>query len=73
MNIIYGQKQAGIVWNQYLVQGLLNIGVKQSDNDKCVIFQGDVILFFYVDNGYFLIPRSKSAERSIADLKDVNR
>ena len=48
---IYGHKRAGRVWNQHSVQGILNIGFKQSDIDKYVFYQGDVIFFFDVDGG----------------------
>ena len=34
---IYGQKQAGRVWNNYLVNKLVNeLGFKQSKSDECV-------------------------------------
>jgi len=34
---IYGQKQVGRVWNQYLIDKLINVvGFKQSTYDECV-------------------------------------
>ena len=35
---IYGQKQAGRVWNQHLVTRLKGIGFKQSRIDPCVFY-----------------------------------
>ena len=38
---IYGQKQAGRVWNQYLVSKLVKkLGFKQSKIDECVFYRG---------------------------------
>ncbi len=34
---IYGQKQAGRVWNEYLVDKLCSIGFKSSLIDDCVL------------------------------------
>ena len=57
---IYEHKQLGILWNQYLVQRVFKISFKQSDIDRCVFFQGGVILIFYFYDGCFLTPSSKS-------------
>ena len=40
---IYGQKQAGRVWNEYLVDRLNSIGFQQSLIDDCVFYRGDII------------------------------
>jgi hypothetical protein len=40
---LYGQKQAGRVWNSYLVDKLFEIEFKQSLIDDCVFYCGDVI------------------------------
>jgi Reverse transcriptase (RNA-dependent DNA polymerase) len=38
---IYGQKQAGRVWNQYLVRKLVKeLGFQQSAVDECVFYRG---------------------------------
>ena len=51
---IYGQKQAGCVWNSYLVEKLASIGFRPSLIDDCVFFRDDVIFMVYVGNGIFI-------------------
>ncbi len=51
---IYGQKQAGRVWNNYLITKLQEINLKQSLIDNCVFYWDDIIFIVYVDNGVFL-------------------
>jgi hypothetical protein len=41
---IYGQKQAGRVWNSYLATKLWEINFKQSLIDDCVFYQDDTFL-----------------------------
>ncbi len=40
---IYGQKQAGRVWNSFLVDKLMSIGFTPSLIDDCVFFRDDII------------------------------
>jgi hypothetical protein len=40
---IYGQKQAGCVWNSFLVDRLMSIGFTPSLIDDCVFFCDDII------------------------------
>jgi hypothetical protein len=51
---IYGQKQAGCVWNSFLMDKLTPIGFTTSLKDDCVFFHDDVIFMVYVDDGIFL-------------------
>ena len=51
---IYGQKQAGRVWNSHLVEKLASIGFHPSLIDDCVFYRGDVIFMVYVDDGIFV-------------------
>ena len=51
---IYGQKQAGQVWNHHLTAKLLEIGFVQSLIDDCVFYHGDTIFIVYVDNVIFI-------------------
>jgi len=53
---LYGQKQAGRVWNQYMHDGLLARGFIQSGVDMCVYYRGNVALLIYTDDGIFIGP-----------------
>ncbi len=53
---IYWQKQAGCVWNSYLVTKLREINFKQSLIDDCVSHRDNIIFIVYLDNGIFLGP-----------------
>jgi Reverse transcriptase (RNA-dependent DNA polymerase) len=48
---IYGQKQAGKVWNDFLMHGLTTkLGFTQSKMDPCVLWRGGVIIVIYTDD-----------------------
>jgi hypothetical protein len=51
---IYGQKQAGRVWNSFLVDKLTSLGYTSLLIDDCLFFHGDIIFMVYVDDGIFL-------------------
>ena len=67
---LYGQKQAGLVWYNHLTSRLKRVGFKQSAIDDCVFYKGNVIFFFYVDDGIFVSPDSKEVDKVIKELKD---
>jgi len=50
---IHGQKQAGRVWNSFLVDKLMSIGFTPSLIDDCVFFRNDIFFMVYVDDGIF--------------------
>ena len=70
---IYGQKQAGRVWNQYLCEGLKNLGFKKSKWDECVWFRSDAVFIFYVDDAILLIKENKVADAIIQDFQDQRK
>ena len=50
---IYSQKQAGRVWNQYLVGKLVNVlGFKQSTVDECVFYRWKPYMYCIRMNPY---------------------
>ncbi len=51
---IYGQKQAGRMWNSFLMNKLKSIGFTMSLIDDCIFLHGDIIFMVYVDNVIFL-------------------
>jgi hypothetical protein len=67
---LYGQKQAGRVWNQFLTKGLTEIGFKQSSKvDECVFFRNDMLFIVYIDDGIFASPSQKAIDQAIKELK----
>jgi hypothetical protein len=54
---VYGQKQAGRVWNKYLVDKLVNeVGFKQSEVDECVFYKGKMLYVLYTDDSIIAGP-----------------
>ncbi len=51
---IYSQKQAGRVWNSFLMDKLSPIGFTTLLIDDCIFFCSDIIFMVYMDNGIFL-------------------
>jgi hypothetical protein len=68
---IYGQKQAGHVWNKYLVEEMNLIGFKQSLIDDCVFYHGDIIFMVYVDDGIFIGSNDTQLQDVIKKLQDL--
>jgi hypothetical protein len=64
---LYGQKQAGRVWNSFMHAGLIARGFKQSGVDMCVYYRDSVVLMIYVDDGIFLAPNQKDIQRAFDD------
>ena len=68
---IYGQKQAGRVWNSYLVEKLASIGFHPSLIDDCVFFRGDVIFMVYVDDGIFIGNNDEQLQAIIKEMQGL--
>ncbi len=68
---IYGQKQAGRVWNSFLVDKLLSIGFTTFLVDGCVFYHNDVIFMVYVDDGIFLGDDDSKLQQAIKDIQDI--
>ena len=62
----YRQKQAGRVWNQYLVRKLKIIGFEQSEVDKCVFFKGKMVYVLYTDDSILAGPDRNEVDKTIA-------
>ncbi len=68
---LYGSKQAGRVWYQYLKAGLRKAGFKQSKTDECVFFKNGTIFIVYVDDAILIGPNEKEINRIIENLKQT--
>jgi hypothetical protein len=68
---IYGQKQAGRVWNSFLVDKLVSLGYTASLIDDCVFFRGDTIFMVYVDDGIFLGNNDAQLQQAIREIQGL--
>jgi hypothetical protein len=67
---IYGQKQAGRMWNSFLVDKLTSIGFTTSLIDDCVFFQGDVVFMVYMVDGIFLGSNDLQLQEVIKEIQN---
>ena len=67
----YGQKNAGRVWNKYLVNKLTKIGFKQSKVDECVFYKGKVMYALYTDDSILAGPDPQEIDEVIAQMRKV--
>jgi hypothetical protein len=68
---IYGQKQAGRMWNSFLVDKLTSIGFTTSLINDCIFFRGDVIFMVYVDDGIFLCRDDSQLQEVIMEIQNL--
>lgn len=67
---IYGQKQAGRVWYQYLKHRLIDeLGFIQSKHDECVFFKGQMMYVLYTDDSILAGPDKKEINKMVEDTK----
>ena len=66
---IYGQKQAGRVWNHYLARKLIDIGFHQCDADPCVFVRKQCVYVLYTDDSILAGPTAAELDEVIADMK----
>jgi Reverse transcriptase (RNA-dependent DNA polymerase) len=68
INNIYGQKQAGKVWNDFLICSLTEqVGFTQSQYDPCVLCRGNVIII-YTDDTIVTGENDEVIDKSIKDI-----
>jgi hypothetical protein len=68
---IYGQKQAGRVWNSFLVDKLTSIGFTTSLIDDFIFFRGDITFMVYVDDGIFLGSDDLQLQEVIKEIQNL--
>jgi hypothetical protein len=68
---IYGQKQAGLMWNSFLADKLTSIGFTMLLIDDCVFFCGDIIFMVYVDDGIFLGSNDLQLQEVIKEIQNL--
>ena len=67
---IYGQKQAGRVWNQFLVRKLVKeLGFRQSAVDECVFYRGQTLYVLYTDDSLLAGPDKGEIDKIVEELQ----
>ena len=70
---IYGQKQAGRVWNKYLDEGMKEMGFTPSDYDPCLYHKRNVVMLIYIDDCLVFSPDPKLIYKTISDLRNSSK
>ena len=68
---LYGQKQAGRVWNEFLREGLLARVFVQSRVAMCLYFRGEVAWMIYTDDGILVGQLSRSCSSQQEASKNI--
>ncbi len=72
LNNIYGQKQAGKVWNDFLILGLTTkLGFIQSKIDPSLLWRGNYIIIIYTDDTIITGPNEKEIDKIISEIGNV--
>ena len=69
---LYGQKQAGRVWYEYLRKWLVTkAGFIQSKHNECLFYWGKVMYALYIDDSILGAPTQKELEAAIKVIQDA--
>ena len=68
---VYGGKDAGRTWNEFLVDKLLRIGFEQSKFDPCLFYKGKAMYVLYTDDSILAGPDKQELEQIVSDMRDT--
>ena len=66
---VYGQKQAGRVWNQYMDQGMKSIGFTPSKFDPCLCYRKSIVFLVYIDDCIVFGPDDTAIDEVVTNLR----
>jgi hypothetical protein len=69
---LFGQRQAGRVWNQHLVQRLLKVGFVPSQIDECLFYKGTSVFVLYTDDSILAGPDPDELDDIIRQMKEAD-
>ena len=67
---VYGQKEAGRVWNQYMNQGMRAISFALSKFDPCLYYHKSIIFLVYINDCIVFGPNDKAIDEVVTDLRN---
>jgi hypothetical protein len=65
---LYGLKDAGNTWVEFLQKGLLKRGWQQSEVDSCLFTKSGILLVVYVDDAILISPHASQIQDEIQSL-----
>ena len=65
---VYGQKQAGRVWNKYMDEGMKSIGFTPSKYDPCLYYRNSIIFLVYIDDCIVFGPNDKAIDEVVNNV-----
>ncbi len=68
---LFGQKQAGRVWNQHLVDKLKEVGFIPSEVDECLFYKGKSVFVLYTDDSILAGPDLQELDDIVQQTKSV--
>ena len=70
-NNMYRQRQAGRVWNKFLMEKLTSSAVvfRQRKVDECVLYQGESIYILYTDDNILAGPDEEELRHIVSEIK----
>ena len=70
---MYGQKQAGRIWNKYMDKGMREIGFTPSKFDPCLYYRGSVLFLVYIDDCIVFGPDDQDIDKVVTDLHSCSQ
>ena len=67
---LFGQKQAGRVWNHHLVSKLHSIGFQSSAIDECVFYKGKSVFVLYTDDSILAGPDPAELDKILKQMTE---
>ena len=70
---VYGQKQAGRVWNKFMDKGMRDIGFTPSKFDPCLYYHGPVLFLVYIDDCIVFGQDTRAIDEVVMDLRSCSQ
>ena len=70
---VYGQKQAGRVWNKFMDKGMRDIGFTPSIFDPCLYYRGPVLFLVYIDDCIVFGLDNQAIDQVVTDLRSCSQ
>jgi hypothetical protein len=67
--LCYGISEAPLIWYEHLLKALLNLGLKQCQQDQCLFYRANFLTVLYVDDAGIAAPGAKYINEFITSLE----